>query len=162
MLVELRSSALDGKTAPEEEPNVPWRDHAEHVLVMIEGLIAAADRIRAVYFRNSEILYTEYAEPLDACRKSLRFLLETFEGLGDGDDPLLACLDAGSCPQDRDAASSRQERDDCKRIEERVVEAGKRMASELVRDARFDALVTVRDKDAARRLVDDELDRFFS
>ena len=47
-------------------------------------------------------------------------------------------------------------------VKPHVVQTGKRIAKEIIRDARFDSFIYVLDKDAAAKIIDEELDEFLS
>ena len=156
---ELRSTAM-GKDR--DESGIPWRDGAAELHTRIEGLAAHVEGIRSKYFRNSEIVLTELAELLERSRTDLREHLEVFESQGDCDDPLSARLGFSGPPDDRETADGEHDEPLLKQIRPRILQRGERIAKELVRDARFDALMYVGDKDAARRIIDEELDELLS
>ena len=164
---ELRSVALREETSTEsrgarDQTDLPWRDGAAHVLSQIEGLAAAVEGIRSKYFGKSEIVFTELVECLDYFRANLREILKTFESQRQWADPLLGCLGFHSLPDDRETADTEHGKSLLEQIKSRIVQSGERIAEEIIRDARFDALVSVGEKDAARRIIDEELDEFLS
>ena len=167
LFVELRSASIDRETATQgptaaAEAAIPWQVGAAHVLTLIEGLAAHVEGIRSKYFRNSEIVLTELAELLERSRTDLREHLEVFESQRDCDDPLSARLGFSGPPDDRETAGTEHAEPLLKQIRPRILQRGERIAKELVRDARFDALMYVGDKDAARRIIDEELDELLS
>ncbi len=157
LFAELRSSALDRRFSTEEEARIRWRHFAEDAIVPIEGLAAAVERIRDSHFRGQEILFTEYAERLHDYRTALRSLLGLFDSEWENGDPVQAYFDHRSFPQDRETAYSRRERDAIERIEKSIVQYGERMAAEILREARYEALDSVGDGAAAKRLLDQAL-----
>ena len=118
--------------------------------------------IRAAYFRDNEIVYTDLADNLDRCRTGIREVLEIFEEQRDWGDPLLECLGLRSRRQDGDVVTPDHEDRDSKEIEDLIVRTGKRIAADIVRDARFDALVSIGEDNAARELIDQELDEWLA
>ena len=167
LLAQLRSAARGGEvsTAASGEGNeagVPSRAQALLVLTLVDGLAAAVEGIRSTYFRNSEIVFTELVEDLDGCRTAIREVLEIFEEQRDWGDPLLERLGVRSRRQDGYAVTPDHEDRDSKEIEDLIVRTGKRIAADLVREARFDALVSIGEEDAARRIIDEELDELLS
>ncbi len=157
LFAELRSSALDRRFSTEEEARIRWRHFAEDAIVPIEGLAAAVERIRDSHFRGQEILFTEYAERLHDYRTALRSLLGLFDSEWENGDPVHAYFYDRSFPQDRETAYSRRERDAIERIEKSIVQYGERMAAEILREARYEALDSVGDGAAAKRLLDQAL-----
>ena len=162
LFAKLRSSALDRKISTEEETVSRWRDRAEDAIALIEGLAAAVERIRDTHFRGNEIVQTEYAQCLHAYRTALRLNLRLFDSEWEHGDPVQAYFDDRHRPQDRQTAYSPRERDSIERIEERIVLFAERMAHEILREAQYEALKSVGDRAAAKRLLDQVLDEYRS
>ena len=164
---ELRSAAI-GKETPTEGPTavdeaaVPWRGGAAHVLTLVEGLAAAVEGIRSTYFRNAEIVFTELVEPLDRFRADLREVLGLFESPRHWADPSLPCLGFHAVGRDGETAHAKHQESVRKQVKPHVVQTGKRIAKEIIRDARFDSVIHVRDRDAAEKIIDEELDEFLA
>ena len=164
---ELRSAAI-GKETPTEGPTavdeaaVPWRGGAAHVLTLVEGLAAAVEGIRSTYFRNAEIVFTELVEPLDRFRADLREVLGLFESPRHWADPSLPCLGVHAVGRDGETAHAKHQESVRKQVKPHVVQTGKRIAKEIIRDARFDSVIHVRDRDAAEKIIDEELDEFLA
>ena len=77
-------------------------------------------------------------------------------------NPLQAYFDDRSCPQDRATAYSPHEREAIERIYDRIVQSGESLAHDVILAARYEALDSVDDRDAANGLVDQQLDKFLS
>ena len=167
LFVELRSASIDRETATQgptaaAEAAVPWRGGAAHVLTLVEGLAAAVEGIRSTYFRNAEIVFTELVERLDRFRADLREVLELFESQRHWADPSLPCLGFHAVGRDGETVNSKHQESVRKQVKPHVVQTGKRIAKEIIRDARFDSFIHVRDRDAAEKIIDEELDEFLS
>ena len=162
LLANLRSSALSEKrTTAGADAGVSWRDQATSLLVLIEGLASSVDTIRATYFRNHEILYPDLADYLVSCRNGVRTVLSLFEAERDGDDSWL--LSFGSPPLQAEGDVAADEDDpDLKRIKARIARTGARTVKDLLLRARFEALVFIGEREAARAILDQELDALFS
>ena len=167
LFAEFRSSAigedaLTGASRPGDGGSIPSRDLAAYVLTLSDGLAAAVEGIQSKHFKNHKIVHTELVELLERFRVDLRGAIEMVESQRDWDKPLLASLDFPSLPDDRETAGEEHDESLLKQTQPRILQRGERIAKELVRDARFDALVSVGDKDAARRIIDEKLDEFLS
>ena len=167
LLADLRSATIGKETATPgptqvDEAAIPWRDGVAHVLTLIEGLAAAVQGIRRKHFRNAEIVFTELVERLDYFRADLREVLKTFESQRQWADPLLGCLGFHSLERAGETTNSEHQASILKQIEPHVIQTGKRIAKEVIREARFDSFICVRDKDAAQNIIDEELDEFLS
>ena len=154
LFAELRSSALDRRFSTEEEAVSRWRRLAEDAIALIEGLAAAVERIRDSHFRGQEILFTEYAERLHDDRTTLRLNIGLFDSEWENGDPVHAYFYDRSFPQNRETAYSPHEREAIERIYDRIVQSGESLAHEIILEARYEALNSVRDGDAANGLVD--------
>ena len=161
-LADLRSLALGGSFSTQEEARIRWRDRAEDAITMVEGVAATAESIRNAHFRGHEILDTEETETLDLLRANLRKVVRSFNVLCEKRDPLQAYFDDRCCPQDRQTAYSPHEREAIERIEKSIQQLGERLAHDVILKARYDALDSVGDRDAANGLVDQQLDKFLS
>ena len=150
-----------GPTAA-DEADVPSRNGAAHVLVRFEGLAAAVQGIHSQYFRCSEIVFSELAERIERCRLDMRDVLDFFEEHQANGDPLRQCMDSRTLAPDPEAANSQHIESVREQIKPIVVRTGKRIAREIIREARVDAFVYMLNKDAARRIIDEELDEFRS
>ena len=167
LFVELRSASIDRETATQgptaaAEAAIPWQDGAVHVLTLIEGLAAAVQAIRRKHFRNGEIVFTELAERLERFRADLREVVKTFESQRDWADPLVGYLGFHALGQVGETANSKHQESVRKQVNPHVVQTGKRIAKEIIRDARFDSFIHVRDRDAAEKIIDEELDEFLA
>ena len=162
LLANLRSSALSEKETPAgADAGVSWEGQATSLLVLIEGLANSVETIRATYFRNHEILYPDLADYLDSCRNGIRTVLSLFEAERDGDDSWLVRLGCPPLEADSDVVAADGEHLDLKRIKARISRTGPRTVKDLLLRARFEALVFIGEKDAARAMLDQELDDMF-
>ena len=167
LFAELRSAAKGAEDLAEnrgagDEAGISWRDGAAHVLTLVEGLAAAVEGIRSKYFRNAEIVFTELVERLDRFRADLREVVKTFESQRDWADPLVGYLGFHALGQVGETANSKHQESVRKQVKPHVVQTGKRIAKEIIRDARFDSFIHVRDRDAAEKIIDEELDEFLA
>ena len=163
LLGDLRFLALDGSESDAaEEARSRWRRLAEDAVTAAEGVAAAAESISAAHFRGHEMVLTECSGYLDICRAKLRKLVRSFDALSDERDPLQAYFDDRGCPQDRESAHSPEELEAIERIAKSVVQHGERTAREIIREARHEALDSVGETDAAKRLIDQALAEFLS
>ncbi|MCY4108155.1 MAG: hypothetical protein OXG11_03900, partial [Chloroflexi bacterium] len=78
---------MEGSPSP-----IPWQDGALEILVRIEGLVRAINRIRAHYFRNHEIVYADHADSLDCSRTGIHLVLSRLEEQNGGNDSWIARL----------------------------------------------------------------------
>ncbi|MCY4108154.1 MAG: hypothetical protein OXG11_03895 [Chloroflexi bacterium] len=157
----VRATSTDGNGA-QDKVSIRWRDGAAHVLTRIDGLAAAVEGIRSKHFRNAEIVFTELVECLDRHRADLREVIDLFQSQGPLGDPLPGSLAFNALRRDGGAAHSKDYKSILGHIEPRVVSTGRRIAKEIIRDARFDSCIYVRDKTAAERIIDEGLDEFLS
>ena len=151
LLANLRSSALsENKTTSGPDAGVSWEDQATALLVLIEGLASAVDTVRATYFRNHVILYPDLADYLDSCRNGIRTVLSLFEAERGGDDSWLVRFGSPPLQPDDDVAAADEEHPDVKRIKARIAQTGARTVKDLLRQARYEALAFIGEKDAAQ------------
>ncbi len=167
LFADLRSAAIGGQNSPEhlgvgDDSGIPWRLGAAHVLTLVEGLAAAVQAIRRKHFRNAEIVFTELVERLERFRADLREVLGVFESQRAWSDPMLGCLGLHALGKAGETDNSKHQESVLDQIKPQVVRTGKRIAKEIIRDARFDALIFVADKDAAEKIIDEELDEFLT
>ena len=64
--------------------------------------------------------------------------------------------------RDGETAHAKHQESLRKQVKPHVVQTGKRIAKEIIRDARFDSVIHVRDRDAAEKIIDEELDEFLA
>ena len=159
--ISVEPTSTDGRRTA-DAVGIRWRDGAAHVLTRIDGLAAAVEGIRSKQFRNSEIVFTELVEDLNRYRADLREVLDLFESQRHWGDPVLGSLAFRALGHDGEPANSKRSESILQQIEPSIVKAGRRIAKEIIREARFDAFIYVRDKDAAERIIDEELDEFLS
>ena len=119
------------------------------------------DTIGATYFRNHVILYPDLADYLDSCRNGVPTVISLFEAERDGDDSCLVRLGCPPLQADEDVVAADGEHPDLKRIKARISRTGARMVKDLLLRARFEALVFIGESDAARAMLDQELDDMF-
>ena len=163
LLANLRSSALSEKrTTAGADAGVSWEIQATSLLVLIEGLASSVDTIRATYFRNHEILYPDLADFLDSCRNGIRTVLSLFEAERDGDDSWLLRFGSPPLQPDDDDVAADEDDPDLKRIKARISRTGARTVKDLLLRARFEALVFIGEREAARVILDQELDELLS
>ncbi len=163
LLANLRSSALSEKrTTAGADAGVSWEGQATSLLVLIEGLASSVDTIRATYFRNHEIVYPDLADYLDSCRNGIRTVLSLFEAERDGDDSWLVRLGSPPLQADDEVGAADEEHPDLKQMKARIARTGARMVKDLLRQARYEALAFIGEKDAARELLNQELDELLS
>ena len=141
--------------------DIASRDDAIELLVEIEGLVRAVDRIRADYFKNHEIVYPNHLDHLDACRYGIHSVLVDFEEQRGGDDSWIARLTDPSLPVEGEPTDSDYV-DHQKRVQERIAHAARNTVRELVHQAHFEALDFVGEKAAADRVMDKELEAMFA
>ena len=159
LLADLRSSPRD---ADVDEIRFRWRDRAEYFLVLVDALTVAVDRIRSTHFRNAEILFPNCSADLERCREDIRKAIEFFDALRTWDDPWSARFGSQTLPEDDDNPDDQQEEEHRKRIEDRIARTAARIARDLLLQARVEALAFIGEKNAARDLIDQELDELFS
>ena len=116
------------------------------------------DTIRATYFRNHEILYPDLADFLDSCRNGIRTVLSLFEAERDGDDSWLLRFGSPPLQPDDDDVAADEDDPDLKRIKARISRTGARTVKDLLLRARFEALVFIGEREAARVILDQELE----
>ena len=153
-----QSSAAPG--ALTDDVVASWRDSAGNALIQVDGLAAAMHNIRSTYFENHEIVYPEVAQNLDRFRTAIRKFFEVFDEHPDRHDPLPEGLTRRTLPAGGDAAPDRQ----CsvpQEVGERIAQTGAQIVRDLVRHARFQALVSIREQDAAEKMIDEDLDSLF-
>ena len=138
----------------------PWREDALEVLVRVEGVARAVDRIRALYFRNHEILFADLAATVDFCRTGIHAVLSILEQERSGDDSWIARLSDPSIPDEGESADS-DYADHETRVQERISQAARNTTRELVHRARFEALDFVGEFRAAQAVIDKELEAMF-
>ena len=136
------------------------RDDALELLVRIEGLPRAVDRIRARYFKNHEIVFADLADTLDTCRTGIHVVLSNLEEDRGGDDSWIARLSDPSIPDEGESADS-DYADHEKRVHERISHAARNTTRELVHRAHFEALDFVGEFRAAQAVIDKELEATF-
>ena len=136
------------------------RDDALELLVRIEGLARAVDRIRARYFKNHEIVFADLADTLDACRTGIHAVLSFREEDRGGGDSWIARLSHPSIPDEGESADS-DYADHEKRVHERISHAARNTTRELVHRAHFEALDFVGEFRAAQAVIDKELEATF-
>ncbi len=139
---------------------VSWHDGALDILVRVEGLVRAIDRIRAHYFRNHEIVYPDLADTVDSCRTGIHLVLSSLEEQDGGDDSWIARLIDPSIPDEGESADP-DYADREKRVQERIAQAARNTTRELVHRAHFEALDFVGEFRAARAVIDKELEAMF-
>ena len=163
LLANLRSAALsETKTPAGADAGVSWRDQATSLLVLIEGLASSVYTIRATYFRNHEILYPDLADYLDSCRNGIRTMLSLFEAERGGDDSWLVRLGSPPLQPDDEVGAAEEDDPDVKRIKARIARTGARMVKDLLLRARYEALAFIGERDAARAILDQELEELVS
>ena len=161
LVAKLRPSELEErKAAAGVEAHICTRDNAVDVLVRVEGLVRAVDRIRAHYFKNHEIVYPNHLDHLDACRYGIHSVLVDFEEQRGGDDSWIARLTDPSLPVEGEPTDSDYV-DHQKRVQERINHAARNTVRKLVHQAHFEALGFVGKKAAADRVMDKELEAMF-
>ena len=143
-----------------DSAGVASRDDALEVLVRIEGLARAVDRIRAHYFKNHEIVFADLADALDTCRTGIHVVLSNLEEDRGGDDSWIARLSHPSIPDEGESADS-DYADHEKRVQERISHAARNTTRELVHRAHFEALNFVGEFSAAQAVIDKELEAMF-
>ncbi len=143
-----------------DSAGVASRDDALEVLVRIEGLARAVDRIRAHYFKNHEIVFADLADALDTCRTGIHVVLSNLEEDRGGDDSWIARLSHPSIPDEGESADS-DYADHEKRVQERISHAARNTTRELVHRAHFEALNFVGEFRAAQAVIDKELEAMF-
>ena len=159
LLANLRSSALSEKqTTAGADAGVSWHDQATSLLVLIEGLASSVETIRATYFRNHEVLYPDLADYLDSSRNGIRTMLSLFEAERGGDDSWLVRFGSPPLQPDVGVGAADEEHPDVKRIKAQIAKTGARTVKDLLRQARYEALAFIGEKDAARELLNQELD----
>ena len=136
------------------------RDDALELLVRIEGLPRAVDRIRAHYFKNHEIVFADLADTLDTCRTGIHVVLSNLEEDRGGDDSWIARLSHPSIPDEGESADS-DYADHEKRVQERISHAARNTTRELIHRAHFEALNFVGEFSAAQAVIDKELEATF-
>ena len=136
------------------------RGDALELLVRIEGLPRAVDRIRARYFKNHEIVFADRADALDTCRTGIHVVLSNLEEDRGGDDSWIARLSHPSIPDEGESADS-DYADHEKRVQERISHAAGNTTRELVHRAHFEALNFVGEFSAAQAVIDKELEATF-
>ena len=114
-----------------DSAGVASRDDALELLVRIEGLPRAVDRIRAHYFKNHEIVFADLADALDACRTGIHAVLSILEEDRGGGDSWIARLSDPSIPDEGESADS-DYADHEKRVQERIADAAGNTTRELV------------------------------
>ena len=143
-----------------DSAGVASRDDALELLVRIEGLARAVDRIRAHYFKNHEIVFADLADALDTCRTGIHVVLSNLEEDRGGDDSWIARLSDPSIPDEGESADS-DYADHEKRVQERIADAAGNTTRELVHRAHFEALNFVGEFSAAQAVIDKELEAMF-
>ena len=143
-----------------DSAGVASRDDALEVLVRIEGLPRAVDRIRAHYFKNHEIVFAALADTLDTCRTGIHVVLSNLEEDRGGDDSWIARLSDPSIPDEGESADS-DYADHEKRVQERIADAARNTTRELVHRAHFEALNFVGEFREAQAVIDKELEAMF-
>ena len=143
-----------------DSAGVASRDDALEVLVRIEGLPRAVDRIRAHYFKNHEIVFADLADALDTCRTGIHVVLSNLEEDRGGGDSWIARLSHPSIPDEGESADS-DYADHEKRVQERISHAARNTTRELVHRAHFEALNFVGEFRAAQAVIDKELEAMF-
>ena len=143
-----------------DSAGVASRDDALELLVRIEGLPRAVDRIRARYFKNHEIVFADLADTLDTCRTGIHVVLSNLEEDRGGDDSWIARLSDPSIPDEGESADSHYA-DHEKRVQERISHAARNTTRELVHRAHFEALNFVGEFSAAQAVIDKELEAMF-
>ena len=143
-----------------DSAGVASRDDALELLVRIEGLPRAVDRIRARYFKNHEIVFADLADTLDTCRTGIHVVLSNLEEDRGGDDSWIARLSHPSIPDEGESADS-DYADHEKRVQERIADAARNTTRELVHRAHFEALNFVGEFSAAQAVIDKELEAMF-
>ena len=143
-----------------DSAGVASRDDALELLVRIEGLPRAVDRIRARYFKNHEIVFADLADTLDTCRTGIHVVLSNLEEDRGGDDSWIARLSDPSIPDEGESADS-DYADHEKRVHERIADAAGNTTRELVHRAHFEALNFVGEFRAAQAVIDKELEATF-
>ncbi|MCY4107747.1 MAG: hypothetical protein OXG11_01815 [Chloroflexi bacterium] len=167
LLGELRSAAIDnaGSTARStgkvDAAAIPWRDHADNLVTLVDGLAAAADRISATYFRNHPVVFDEFARELEGHRSALRELIELSSAQSDREGSTLASLGSESGPHDGGVAGNVDQADDLRQAQERVARTAAHFIKEVVREARLDTFASIGDSYAARSLIDEQLESLF-
>ncbi len=164
---ELRSSTMGKKTstAPAEYGDIEgklWRGYADEAVALADGLVAAVDGIQARYFRGHEIVYTEAAEILDCFRANLYKVLLAFEDQLFEDNLLIERLGFHAPRQDGETANHDDWKFEHERVEPGIVQTGDSIVKESVRDARYEAHVSVGGDEATHRLLDQVLDEFLT
>ena len=147
--------------------DIASRDDAIELLVEIEGLASAVDRMRADYFKNHEIVFADLADladSLDLCRTGIHAVLSILEEERSGDDSWIARLRDPTIPDEGESADP-DYADHEKRVQERIAQAARSTTRELVHRARFEALDFVGAFRAAQRaaqaVIDKELAALF-
>ena len=143
-----------------DSAGVASRDDALELLVRIEGLARAVDRIRAHYFKNHEIVFADLADTLDTCRTGIHVVLSNLEEDRGGDDSWIARLSDPSIPDEGESADS-DYADHEKRVQERIADAARNTTRELVHRAHFEALNFVGEFSEAQAVIDKELEAMF-
>lgn len=149
------STTTEGRRNASE---LPWRDHAEGLLALVEGLDAALDQIRARYFKGHEIVYSDLAEGLAQCRKNLRLAIGIFNDRLKWESWRLAGSDGGGIPSDDELAAQAPDCVDVEAVERGHAESGRIIAEYIINQARFEALAFIGERDAAKEILVDFFD----
>ena len=143
-----------------DSTDIASRDDAIELLVEIEGLASAVDRMRAHYFKNHEIVFADLADSLDLCRTGFHIVLSRLEDQRGGDDSWIARLIDPSIPDEGESADP-DYADHEKRVQERIAQTAGNTTRELVHQAHFEALDFVGEFRAAQAVIDKELEALF-
>ena len=133
-----------------------------------------ADAARALLAASRDFPYPLDAQTAAAVGAAIAHQVESWSVLNDGDtidewvyQELGEQAPDGDLDESAARISRRVERAlrrlvRTEQVKPHVVQTGKRIAKEIIRDARFDSFIYVLDKDAAAKIIDEELDEFLS